>query len=861
MIKKIWAMILALAMCASLLAGCGSSDNTTTAAPSESASEEKTEAPATDAPATTEAPADTTAEVTEEDTTEAPETEAPDDEEQAADIHVIKTQVAAGATGEINHTVYAGVAGKDYTDEAVYTFNDYIADTSTLNWNPLSWETTDDNAMLTFLSSGLYEFVLNGEGTSWAVVPEMAADYPVDVTADYVGQFGISAGDTGKAWKVALNPDACWEDGTPINADTYIYSYQQLLDPAQLNRRADTMYAGSFPIAGAKAYFNQGGEAFTPLGMDVTEWLAAGNNEADLYVDPINFWNAAGYVDKDGNEIPSFLSITDETIYSVDGTENEDQDPFSGKMLYEQYLKEGAPYQSNSADYLGTVESFGAASWDTVGIVKTGDYEIVIVSEKSIENPDYMFAYNFPTYLVYEPLFESLKVMTDGVFSTTYGTSKETSMSYGPYRLDYFEQDKQITFTRNENWHGYKDGKHTGQYQADNYVYQVISKHETQLLAFLNGEVDGVSLQSEDMEKYGSSPYIRYTPQSYTTKLTFNTDPEALSARGAQILSNPTFRKAFSLAIDRNTFASSYTAAGSAGYGMLNYMYIYNPFTGETYRDSDAAKAALCDLYGLTWGDDGDFDDLDEAYDAITGYDMDQAQALMKQAYDECKTAGLYNDEDVKITLSVYQSDDIYVKMFNYLNTALQDACKGSGFEGKVSLEMKVDADYYDTMESGNTDIIFSTWGGAAYEPFTILYECYVKADTKMEYGFDPSSVVIPLTIDGAEFENTFDVWTLWMDGDSETVITSKDGSVTLEPFANYDAATKCAFLGVMENEYLKQYVVTPIYYRNVGSLVSQKGDYPLQTYTDLINFGGIQFYTFNYSDADWANVAKTLTY
>ena len=860
MTKKIWAMILALAMCASLLAGCGSSE-TTTAAPSESASEEKTEAPATDAPATTEAPADTTAEVTEEDTTEAAE----EPEDGVIDLHDIKTAVMDAEAVTLDHSVYAGIPGKDYTDEKVYTFNDSIADTSTLNWNPLSWETHDDDVMLSFLSSGLYEYVLNEAGDSWSVIPEMAAEYPVDVTADYAGKYGVEAGESGKAWKIALNPDACWEDGTPINADTYIYSYQQLLDPAQLNRRADTMYAGSMPIVGAKAYFNQGGEAFTPLGTDVAEWLAAGNNEADLYVDAVGFWNAAGYVDKDGNEIPKFVSVADETIYSVDGTDAEDQDPFSGKMLYDQYLKEGAPYQSESANYLGTVESFGETSWDEVGILKTGDYEIVVICEKVIDNPEYMFMYNFYTGLVYEPLFEQLKVVTNGVYSTTYGTSQKATMSYGPYRMDYFEQDKKISFTRNENWYGYKDGKHTGQYQTDNYVFQVINKHETELLAFRKGEIDGVSLQAEDMEEFGSSPYIRYTPQDYTTKLTFNTDVEALSARGAQILSNQNFRKAFSLAIDRNTFASSYTSAGSAGYGLLNYMYIYNPFTGETYRDSDAAKAALCDLYGLTYGDDGDFDDLDEAYDAITGYDMEQAKALMVQAYDEVTTSGLWDGTTpVELTMSVYQNDDIYVKMFNYLNTALQEACKGSGFEGKVSLVMKVDPDYYETIRSGNTDIIFSTWGGASYEPFSILFQCYMDKNNGqiMEYGFDADKVEVKLTIDGKEYTQNLTTWALWMDdSDKNLVITSDDGSVTLERFGAYDAQTKCAFLGVLENEYLKQYVVTPIYYRNVGSMVSQKGDYPLQTYADLISFGGIRFYTFNYDDTEWAEVAKTLKY
>ena len=130
-----------------------------------------------------------------------------------------------------------------------------------------------------------------------------------------------------------------------------------------------------------------------------------------------------------------------------------------------------------------------------------------------------------------------------------------------------------------------------------------------------------------------------------------------------------------------------------------------------------------------------------------------------------------------------------------------------------------------------------------------------------MEYGFEPDTVSFTLNVNGKDFTQTLTTWTLWMDGDSETILTSDDGSLTLEAFANYDAATKCAFLGVVENEYLKQYVVTPVYYRNVGSLVSQKGDFPLQTYADLIDFGGLRFYTYNYNDTEWAEAAKTLTY
>ena len=490
-----------------------------------------------------------------------------------------------------------------------------------------------------------------------------------------------------------------------------------------------------------------------------------------------------------------------------------------------------------------------------------------MITTNPTESPNYYVPYNLSsTYLVKEDLFESLKNPDDPTVNT-YGTSLETTASYGPYMMTYFELDKQYTLSRNENWYGYKDGKHLGQYQTDVMTVQVIEAQATALLAFLNGEIDNVSLVSADMATYGSSDYIRYTPQSYTTKLTFNTDETALAERGtnATVLGNLNFRKAFSLAIDRTTFAQSYTAAGSAGYGMLNYMYVYDPFTGASYRNSDGGKEAIVNLYGLTYGDDdADYEDLDEAYDAITGYDMEAARAAMALAFDETTADGTYDGGDVTLTLSVYNSDDVYVQMFNYLNNALQEACVGTGFEGKVKLEMKVDADYYDSMYSGQADIIFSTWGGAAYSPFTLMYECYCDAadgsGQQMEYGFDSSKVQVAININGKDYLQNLQTWAMWMDGQDVT-ITSYDGTTTLQRFGDYDADARCSIFSKLEHAYLANYVNTPIYYRNVGSLVSQKGDYPVTEYVDLIGFGGIQFYTYNYTDAQWAEVAGSFTY
>ena len=789
--------------------------------------------------------------------------------------------------GEVSYDYYKGVAGKDYTDPAYYTFNDYTTGTSNMKWSTHTWETNSDSAILDYITRGFYGFEISDDLNGWAITCEMATELPVDVTADYVGQYGIEEGDTAKAWKLTLNPLACWEDGTPINADTYIYSYKELLDPLMKNRRADSLYAGDFVVYNAKNYFYAGqsayqenatgayyamedltvgadGQYFTPEGEPVflavdyplANWLSG--NSLAAYV---NAYGAAYFGMETWDELAA-LADADGLVPLTDAT----------YALYAPVTTANPAWGETEADlpaYFVYQQTFPALDWSEVGILKTGEYELVYITVSPTADANYYVPYNLSsTYLVYEPLWEACKTYYNSngdkvskddpdvaSISTNYCTTVDTTMSFGPYKLTYFELDKQYTLERNDNWYGYKDGKHIGQYQTDRISVQCIEKHETALLAFQAGEIDGVSLQAEDMARFGTSDYVRYTPQSYTTKLTFNIDPVSSASRGTQILTNANFRKGFALAIDVNTFASSLTT-GMPGYGMLNTLYVYDPFTGASYRSTDGAKKAIVELYGLTYGEGGDYDDLDEAYDAVTGYDLNGAREAMALAYEEAKAAGLYNDENVELEIRVYKSDDVYVKMFNFLKDALESACVGTGFEGKVTLKMTVDEDYYDTMYSGGTDIIFTTWGGAAYSPYTILAQCYCDASdgsgNQMEYGFDTSKIPVTINVDGIEYTESLQTWANWAGGDVDAVITAKDGS-KLAAFNDYDALTKAEFYGKLEYAYLSFYVTTPIYYRSVASLVSQKGDYAVTNYIDLIGFGGLAFYTYDYDDDAWA--------
>lgn len=784
-------------------------------------------------------------------------------------------RVEAGSAGEVNTAVFAGEPGKDYTDEKVYTYNDYMGGMGGgLDWNPHTWEVNDDSYIIDRNTIGFYDFAVNEAGDGYSVVPEMAADFPVDVTAEYAGTYGVEEGESAKVFRIALNQAATWENGEKITADDYIYSMQQQLNPKMLNRRADSYYQGEFNVLNAQNYLYAGKMTYNAF----TSLEDAG--DSDVVVDMWGFWGLEGCVDADGNPIPQYVSITDEVMYRDAAVEDEEGDEawVSGKYLYETYLAAGMPYESYATTYLSVATMAKDVTWDDVGLKKVDDYTIDIILEAPISEPSFYVPYHLSgTWLVYKPLYEASKLFYDAAgnaveteeeaetVTTTYCKSVDATMGYGPYKLTYYEMDKLITLERNENWYGYSDGRHVGQYQTDIISCQVIVEQATALLAFLAGELDEVALVSADMEKYASSDYIKYTPESYTTKISFNTDYEKLLGHGtnSQVVVIDEFRQAFSYALDRHHFASSFTAAGTAGFGVLNYMYVYDPFTGALYRDSEAAKEALVALNGLTYGEGGDYDTLDEAYDAMTGYDMAAAQELMKVAYDKAVEAGIYDGTSpVEIEFRVYQNDVTYVQMFTYIEAQMLEAVKGSGYEGKLTMKMTVDPDYYETMYSGGADMIFTTWGGASFDPFGTLARIYCDASdgsgNQMEVGFDTTKIDLTFTVDGQELTFPLQDWAKWANYEVVPAINEVLGA-----YADYSYATRCAFYAGMEHCYLSYFVTSPLYYRNAATLASQKVEYPVDTCLQLVNFGGLRYFTYNYDDAAWADyvAANTLEY
>ena len=152
------------------------------------------------------------------------------------------------------------------TDEAVtYTYHGSTESLGT-NWNPHSWDTSGDDAILSYVSSPFATMsILDSENGvyQWVYV---AAESIEDVTADHKDDLtkyevtlpegqSVEETESGFVFEIKLNPDMKWENGTPINADSYIYSMQQLLNPEMHNYRANLYYDGESAVAGGNKYY------------------------------------------------------------------------------------------------------------------------------------------------------------------------------------------------------------------------------------------------------------------------------------------------------------------------------------------------------------------------------------------------------------------------------------------------------------------------------------------------------------------------------------------------------------------------------------------------------------------------------
>lgn len=774
-----------------------------------------------------------------------------------------------------------------------FTYTDWVT-TLSANWNPHTYETNDQAYPIDYLTAGLYTFLFNDElqpvegkdpYEGYVIVPEMAAAMPVDITEAIKAshpQFGIADSATeGFAYKIALNPAACWEDGTPITADDYIESMKRLLDPKLKNYRANGYYEGSFEIVGAQLYANQGLTTPTTVSavmkfenIDTIEAFFEKYGETTAWIN----WDYSFGAEYDfANN--AFVAAADE-VKETPLTINEMWEFYPS--LYGDTEEDIALGQSYFPDEIYVNWTYPTdMSFDSVGLFKSGDYEITLVLGKSLSG--FTLWYNLTgNWLVKTDLYDScLKETTneDGtsVWTSTYNTSVETTCSYGPYKMTEYQTDKGMHFVKNEKWYGHsddlhvykdpEDGKYYRMYQTTEVDCQVVAEVATAKMMFLKGELMQYGLQSEDFNTYRYSEYCHFSPGQATFFLLLNGHMDTINQREAaadfdtnttdlQTMTLISFHRAMGLAFDKAEFVETQSPADSVGMGLIGNAYIYDPISGATYRGSDEAKNVLCEVYGV---DVSKFASLDDAVASITGYDPVQAKEWFQKAFDEAIEAGYITDKDgdgisdqtVTLTYSASSVSEKLEKRLDYMTEAVNRTTEGTPFEGKIKFiaSAPLGNEWSNQFKGGLTDTCLGGWTGSMMDPFGLI-EVYTNPTYQYDAAWWKSdSVDMTLTLDGKDVTMNLSQWTKALNGNVVTV----DGVDYNYGEGQTSADNRLKILAGIEKEVLLTYNYLPFLEEGSMALLSMKAYYVIEDYNPVLGRGGITYLKYNYTDEEWA--------
>lgn len=199
-------------------------------------------------------------------------------------------------------TVYAywePLNSKNHTWSDDETYFATLSSTTTYTLNPMTYEYSTDIQLIQLLSTRLYE-----EEVDWGkAIADGIAAYPGDFSkiGTGTGKFGIdllknhwtlagaasypknqdghdlvdedgewdqnaAANFQDTKWTVEIRPDMKFEDGRPITAADYVYTYKNYIDPIQNNKRNAVMFPtadrkNGYPVLNARSYFLQEKEA------------------------------------------------------------------------------------------------------------------------------------------------------------------------------------------------------------------------------------------------------------------------------------------------------------------------------------------------------------------------------------------------------------------------------------------------------------------------------------------------------------------------------------------------------------------------------------------------------------------------
>jgi oligopeptide transport system substrate-binding protein len=460
--------------------------------------------------------------------------------------------------------------------------------------------------------------------------------------------------------------------------------------------------------------------------------------------------------------------------------------------------------------------------------------------------------------LVHKATYEANKVApTEGVdlWTSKYNSSVETTMSWGPYKLESFQAGKQFVLVRNENWYGYGMEENDGLYQTDKVVYDIVEDWNSAWLLFQAGKVDGISIDVSIADDYKGSSRAYFTPSDFVGSLQLQSNVEQLKARETEginksLLGYKDFRQALSLGINRADYNTKCTTSSLPGFGLFNSMHYYDVENGGVFRNTDEARQVLCNIYGV---DASKYASLEEAEDAITGYDLDLARQLLTKAYNEALAAG-----DIKATDKVFLTfgsgaiTETVQRRCDFIKAAWQELAVGTPLEGRIDVELKDFATAWaNDFRAGAYDVCMGGWTGAAWDPGYFLL-AYLDPGYMYSKAWDTANTMMTFTMKGVG-ENGADVTETMGLLDWYACLNGSEGAKYNWSASALEQSKRLQLIAALEEQVLGVYYTVPLQNEFSASMLSFKVDYVTYEYNTFLGYGGTKYMTYNFDDEAWA--------
>ncbi len=765
--------------------------------------------------------------------------------------------------------------GGDPTDKpvdpnATYTYNTASSTLPTL-WNPHTYKDANNATVLDYITDGFYSFDYNEDMTGFQMVPAMTTDdHPVDITSEYVGKWGIEEGDSKLVYKINLRDDLYWENGDKITAHDYVESAKLLLNPAAQNYRADSMYTGDVIIKNAENYLKQGQTTTASVG---TVMAAEGMADLDAFLAvygestaKINWYYSFGgpyNFDTQAWEAPTVNAVEDTPLSMKDMV------PFFVSNAMSKNDADEATAYAWILSELYIEWTFPEMDFSEVGIFALSDTELVYVITSPMEG--FYLKYGMPSgYLVHVDTYKSCEsVDENGVYTNTYYTSAETSISYGPYKLVSYQTDKELRYEKNDKWYGHGDDV----YQTTHIHIQYVENDATKLNLLLEGKLDVYSLTADDFATYGLSDYTYYAEGASTFAITFNPNLEALKVaqknaganKNKTIITLLEFRQAMSFGMNRPAFTAATDPAGINAYGIFSSQHIVDPETGVGYRTTEYAKDVLVEFWGLKdeIGEGKLYADKDEAIASLTGYNPEQAKALFNAAYDKAIAEGLMDADDVvEICIGLPRADSVfYNNGYDFIVNNYTELVKGTKLENKLTFT-RIDTlgdNFGDAQRANEVDMLFGVgWSGMELNPYGLIM-AYMTQQYQYDAATDYTVIDLTINLGGVDYTTTVHNWYEIINGVEHEIVAADGTTKTLVcGSADGDLDTRILILSRIEMAVLMNYNFIPLNGDASAQLKGQQIKYYTEDYMFGMGFGGIKYMTYNYTDAEWdAHVAS----